>query len=352
MRPSTRLLAALLPALHVGIACGPKVDDSAPLDSDTADTDDSGSGCAGNPRWFCEADWFHAFSVPVEQGLAFEFDEGFFLDRGSVPNFVVLHEGAGYQMLYTRGDQWGTRWLATSTDGLTWEEAKEPLIPTNWFPKECTYFATDSSELYLDDGAYRLLVEGYDPGQDRYSHCSAWSADGETWTPEGEVYEIPPEDEGGASVWTSLRGREDGAWYGWYNGDLLDENTVRVARSTDGALFEPWSEGGVMRSNLVDADLVYLEEGGYRAYVLDGDSMELSTVDGEDETRFGDPIPLAGLNERSCERDRCPMTCYLDPAFLRLPDGSAWLYFGLFERDEACELRRSGISRARAVDAP
>lgn len=320
--------------------------------SDTKDTEDTSTDCPGEARWFCDADWNRAFSVPRDQGLRWEVDPDFFIDDGSVPNFVTLHEGGGYLLLYSHVSTWGSRWLATSADGLEWTIADSAAIPQSWFPPECAQWATDSSEMYLDDGSYRLIVEGFDQANGLYSHCSAHSTDGSTWYAESETYPIPAEDNGSSSVWSTLRSVNDGAWYSWYVGDLMGANDVRVARSEDGKTSSPYSRAGVMPTNLIDPDVVRIEEGGYRSFMLDGNSLELSYIDGEDETTFGEPLPIEGLNDRVCSREVCPSDCYYDPTYLRLADGSMWLYFGQFRMNESCMLDRAGLMRARAVDGP
>lgn len=311
--------------------------------------DDSAPECPGESRWFCDADWYHAFSVPADRGWEWEIDPDFLISGASVPNPVVLHEGAGYLMLLTQGSQWGVRYVARSSDGIDWTIDKEPLIPEAFFGLECNYFSTDSSEIYLDDGSYRLIVEGLSQEDGSYTHCSARSEDGERWEPEHEVYEIPKQDNGTSSVWSTLRSPTDGAWYNWYNGDLLADNDVRVARSTDGLTFSPYSRAGVIPKDLVDPDTVIVEEGGYRVFLMDGVYRELRVVEGPDELSFGDSSPLSGFDLNGCTGG-CPSVCRYDPAYLRLPDDSIYLYFGEFSVDENCKNDRAGIRRARALD--
>jgi len=147
-------------------------------------------------------------------GYTWTLDEDFGIPGYSVPSLLVLHGGAGYRMFLTNQADQGSIYAARSEDGLTWTVDPVAILRPEDFDLQCGDVLLDVSQVYLADGTYRLLIEGHDlPSQDT-TICSAWSADGVTWTIEegiagirhhGRVCPVPCFSSSHCSVFTALR---------------------------------------------------------------------------------------------------------------------------------------------------
>lgn len=340
-------LACLVATMVFG-GCAPGANDSA----------DPAVSCAEEySEYLCEgALWRHAFSVPKDRGLAWEIDEESETPGYSVPHIMIGHDGV-YRMFITNMMDQGKKYLATSADGLNWEFREGAVLSPDMFGEAVDgYSIVDVAELYDAHGDYRLVVVLTNEETDLLA--TATSEDGDSWqTGEEPPYELPETDNGTSSVWSVIWNPADGRWLGYYVGDRTSGETedgdgIRVAVSENGQTFSPLVTENVLPPHVVDPDAVLLEGGGARLYVYDGETGNLGYADtGEDGVDFGsDYTPLKGLSG-FCGGYQMQVgdRCMFDQSFLRLPDDSIWMYFGMAEKLEEHTVHQ-GLWRARAVD--
>jgi len=308
------------------------------------------------------------FTVEPERGLEWQRDAEFRLDMFTVPHIFVAGDGS-FVMLATKMDDPEGRWYLTSTDGLEWTAAEAPIFLPTDFPQDCGNRLEDGTLVVDSDGSYRLLLEGteLDEDTDRTSWrawCQATSADGLSYqVAEGYFYEGSDNDGGLPSVPSSLH-LSDWSALIYYMGDIYSEvgglagNGIRVARRwADDDFASPWITSNILPSNQLDPMPVYLEGGGVRLYhtstLQPPDQPEAHLgpapgyTDSADAANFDPPQRIIG-GSGNC-LDPSGGECLLDPAFLRLDDGTLVLYFTWLDGVGSGDWSL-GIGRAFATD--
>ncbi len=362
------------PLLILALACA-----ACPRPQDSAEPIDTGDGWPGledlGPEQLTppiSLDKARFLTVPTDRGLVWERDEDFLLDNFTVPHVVIRDDGT-FMMMATNMEDPEGRWSLDSDDALSWTAAEQALFLPDEFPQDCGNRIEDGTVLYLEDGGYRLLLEGTELDEDTdltdwRVWCQARSDDGHSWeATEGIFYAGGPADGDLPSVPTPFTlSNWDALIY--YMGDLYGEvggfgdgNGMRIASVDAGADHaEPWIEENILPEGQVDPMPVYLEGGGLRLY-------HTSTVPyGGGGGRAG---PGPGLTETSDGQTFGEVTrlidtdghcfeptggeCILDPFFLHLDDGTMVLYYTYLNVDNSGEFPdwlSVGIGRAFAVD--
>lgn len=335
--------------------CGcPPSDDTGPDTGETGETGETGD--TGDTDYLDGGAWVWAKSTPAGSGYTWNLDEDFHLPGYTVPSLLVLHGGAGYRMFLTSQLDRGSIYLARSADGLSWTVDPVAILRPDDFAGACGPELLDVSQVYLPDGSYRLLVEGYDQPRNVSTLCSAWSADGDSWAAEeGVRYAGSEEDCGTTSVAGVVWYRPLAAWLVFYVGDWCspDGNAVRAAISTDGWNFEPWITTNILPQHRVDPEPVLIDGAdGLRLYHSIWQRGHPGLAESPDAVTFTDLGDLPNLDDNSYHGGETPQpgdACMFDPSYLRLPDGRAFLYFSYFETDGAGQTS-AGIRRASADD--
>ena len=219
----------------------------------------------------------------------------------------------------------------------------------------------DEGELWLRDGDGERLVR-----------CEAVMAAPGAWARELLPLPAQPlrrhlfvsEDDGGLPSVPSSLHLSDWSALIYYMGDIYSEvgglagNGIRVARRwADDDFASPWITSNILPSNQLDPMPVYLEGGGVRLYhtstLQPPDQPEAHLgpapgyTDSADAANFDPPQRIIG-GSGNC-LDPSGGECLLDPAFLRLDDGTLVLYFTWLDGVGSGDWSL-GIGRAFATD--
>ena len=297
------------------------------------------------PDWWSQS-WVQHLTLPAGSGMSWELDPSFELLNFTVPTVLVLQEG-GYRMFATDMTNWGSISMLRSDDGVSWGDAAEVVLQPGDF-SQCGDHLLDAAVIYLDDGSYRLLVEGSDDLERWF--CSALSTDGDTWqAEEGRRWEGGEADSGTVSVPEVLRQR-DGRWQLFYLGDMGNVSGfgdgVRIAVSQDGWSFAEEVPYNALPQHDTDPFPVFLDDGSTRLVHTHPVTMgRLAASGSSDGWTFQEPVYLDGLGEGDGAADEK----YLDPVVLRLPDQRSVAYFTRII-DTGDEVQYAAVGRAWAVD--
>jgi hypothetical protein len=142
-----------------------------------------------------------------------------------------------------------------------------------------------------------------------------------------------------------------GAYLVYYVGDWVtpDGDGIRLARSTDGVVFEHVVTENVLDVGDVDPNPVRDEGGGIRLYHTGGrPGGGPSVASSDDGLAFEDHGPLVDFDASACDLGASERLCLLDPGFLRLPDDRLVLYFS--EMRDTGDTLDFAIRRAFATD--
>ena len=325
--------------------------------------------CSAQPAAIpCTAS-YAARSVPAERGSAWKQDATFLLADHTVPSIIPLPDRT-FLMVSTPQKRRGTLTLHHSPDGRTWHA--RGALPTHLLPATCGRMFLDAAAQPLPAGRVRLLVEGWStphgqanptaqgppkPGDDPGTRlCALVTTDGHTWTAEGTGPLLPTDGSTWPSVPAVSLDPESGAARLFFADTYPGRDAVRRARSPDGVHFEPDPTPRVLPERHVDPDPVYVH-GTTRLrlyHTFDALTGELGVAESDDGGATFDRVKrLPGLSGQTChtppEQPSPPDLCFLDPAFLALPDGTLMLYYSRFQTT-ADGREVVGIGRAIATD--
>jgi hypothetical protein len=358
------ILAAF--ALSLGGSCqephGDSAGDTQPLPDTAGETELRFEGLDPSLLLPPEGLWQarHATVEPA-RGLVWERDEGFALERFSVPH-ILPKPGGGFTLLATNLDDPYGRWSLDSPDGLDWTPAEQALFRPGDFPQDCGDHLEDGTVLHEAGGGARLILEGTEVNEtmgstDWRRWCQAYAADGVSFEPvDGYFYEGSAQDDGQISVPSPLH-LSDWSAIIYYQGDLYSHvggseagNGVRIARVGAGAAqAEPWITENILAPGMLDPMPVYLEGGGvrlYHTYNLHPDDLSPDSpgpspgfTDSADGANFAEPTRLFEVDGSCMDPDGGE--CVLDPFFLRLDDGTMVLYFTSLRMGEPMRIGRA-----------
>lgn len=309
-----------------------------------ADTGDVDSGDPTQGTWLPPAwdDGAASFTVPADRGRAWAIDPSFRLDGFAVPHLLRTPDG-GWAMLATdmRGnDRFLARSVLWSDDGATWTEGGA-LLRAEDFPYGCRARLEDSTSWMAAPGVWTFLFLGAledaeGDGQEERWLCGASTSDLASFsygegplfdgTFDGDLVSVP--------AVLAFDGEDPRLWY---NGDLLGVSEegpgIRVARiAADGAVADV--SAPLLHAGNVDPAPAYVEGGGVRLYHTWSEGPDGATGVGFTDldaalVPTGEDV-AAFLSPGACGKE--PLgTCYMDPAFARLDDGTLALYFGVTE---------------------
>jgi hypothetical protein len=359
----------------------PEGDTDTDADSDTdadADTDtDTDTDVYHYPELMTPADWawqMDYFTVPADRGLIWELDEDFFLPNVAVPEPFVMPNG-NYGMLVT---QMGApqhqmpRGLWVSNDGHDWAQFGIFGHPDEFTEVYCGNRLNDAAVWVQYEDSYRVIYEGmYDVGLDHGPHtadpdpfyflCHGTTSDFETMTPAddylwegsfvGEEMSVP-----------AVLSASDGSGVLFYNGDMSAETPegpgIRaVAVEQDTLLVTQLAADPILPRPFVDPTPIFVEGGGIRVYHTifteeDPDYQAgIGLVHLDDSFQTTDDPVQALISDGDCELEEASFgECLMDPAYLRLPDGTMMLFMTALYIPDDHGMPVIGIKRAIAVD--
>ena len=354
MKLSPTSAAWLLSLLTMG--CHPSDDTSGSDTRETAEPSIADRLVPPEGHWAADS-----FTVEPGRGLEWERDRDFVLEHFTVPHLYVRPDGT-YVMIATKQFQETHRWALTSEDGLTWTEADEALIPGDGWDQDCGNFLADADAVYRQDGSLIMLVEGTDAvaGEDGspptwHRWCWATSDDGEHFQQQpGYIFEGGETDDNLPSVPDSLV-LSDWEALVYYAGDLYrnygttEGESIRIASiEADATELNTVVNTGVLEGERVDPCPVYVEGGGVRLYYTTKPRKVISSSESQDGVTFTDERDLLAPDTASCNFNVIG-ECLLDPAYLRLADGTMVMYFTWWSV-VAENVFTFNIGRAFAVD--
>ena len=347
-----------LPAALLCCACTSRTPESIPPIDCAAKPD--APACSASVR---------ARSVPLQRGHSWQEDPSFFLEGHTVPSFVHLRDGS-HLMLSTPQKRRGTLSIHHSTDGRTWQA--RGMLPTHLLGPECGRMFLDAAAQPLPDGRIRLLVEGWStehglahpaasgppkPGDDPGTRlCALLTEDGHSWQAEGSGPLLPTDGSTWPSVPSVFTDPQSGAPTLFFADTYPGRDAVRRAQSPDGTHFAPDSAPRVLPERHVDPEPIAVQ-GTTRLrlyHTFDALSGELGIAESDDGGQsFHGVARLDGLSGQTChtppEQPSPPDLCFLDPAFIALPDGTLMLYYSRFQTTAGGQ-EVIGIGRAVATD--
>lgn len=325
---------------------------------DTVDTVDTDTGEPVVDPWAPPMDFVDAyhFTVPTDRGLVWEIDEDFAIDNYTVPQVFVAPDGR-YGLFATNmgsTEDNSARTVFWSDDGVDWENGGVMFRPSD-VPYDCGDRLEDQA-VWEDGVTWRFILECSTPGEDgnpvgprQFAVASSMDLESFDFDPapmfagtvEGEVDSVP---------YVLPFAEQDPRLF--YNGDLTGKTTegpgIRIGTIDPTTRLLGDIEGPITTGENVDPMPVYLEGGGIRLYHTDfGTPWSLAVVElDEDLTVSATPSTIVP-GEGGCDGD-VEGTCYADPTYIRLDDGTIYLYFTRLVRDPYGYT--SSIGRAIAVD--
>ena len=328
------------------LAWGPLGGDSATNGDSTGDTSSgdtgtySGAGFPKNmlmpPEGLIQGE---TFTIPVDRGLAWEWDSTFSIDGRARPQLFQQSDGT-LVMTVQLVSEGKSLFALTSTNGSAWDRSSVAFLEPELFaPLNCGNKLEDAYVTYLPDATFLLIAEGsYDPELDGdpewTTWCRATSATGETFSPDVSGYAFEggdsdvghPGDPGGIllSDYTSLV---------YYNSE--ETHDLGGIRALIGGApdwdFTAVDEADVLIEPDVEPAPVYLEGGGVRVYYTLGEDGGIGEVDFEDGvTASGDMLALANPDADCSE---VGAVCYRDPVVVHLVDDRIAMYFTMITSD-------------------
>lgn len=310
------------------------------------------------------------FSVDPHRGKRWELDPDWVMPMASVPAPVMLPDRR-YGLFYSHMTLMGNRPLLVSDDGLSW--AEEPLSrwPVEVFPQYCGNRLEDVAPWVQTPDAYRLVFMGhYDPlygwgeappdGDHATRLCHLSSADLVNYQA-SDSYLWRGTHEGEDNSVFSVLSTAAGKGLFFYNGDVGISSRVTTgirALTVDAETLEVDSiiAKPLDLDTVVDPHAVFLEGGGVRLYATNladhpsGVKPGVVFLDLDSKLRPTGPLQQAIVSPGHCNiGEDWSCGCILDPAYVRLADGTMVMYVGFLEEDdqEICSLN---LRRFLAVD--
>lgn len=261
--------------------------------------------------------------IPIAQGLQGDWvKEGVRVSDGSVPFVIILPDGR-FRLYYCSVSGIVS---AISSDGLSFTREPGVRLQGTGRTGDPEPIVCDPSVLRLDDGRWRMYYKGADrpggPGFANHRAFSAISEDGLTFQREGLRYDpVGTIDNGWASVPEVIR-TFDGRFRMYYvTGAAPPNDGIASAISNDGLTFT--RENGV-RARGVDPAIIKLPNGTYWLFFKEQLGQEPGIYSARSTNGLDFTVDPGVRVTPSPTADRN----VFDPTVIVLPDGSARMYYG------------------------